>query len=89
MNRRLALVGIAMVGAGDTMKIGSGSRFLVVYFPSVASGLMDIQPLALVLAVAGGFVVGWSLYGVRSLLAVILGVVAAVLVWLLVWWTPS
>ena len=89
MNRKLLLIGLALLGAGNTLHWSSKSAFLARYVPSVSTMLIAAAPLALVLIIVGAFLIGWSLYGIPSLIATILGVAFAVTFWLIVFWTPG
>ena len=89
MNRKLLLIGLALLGVGNTLHWSSKSAFLARYVPSLSALLIALAPLALILIVVGAFLIGWSLWGVPSLLAVMLGVGFAALFYLIVFWQPG
>ena len=84
MNKSIFLIGLSMVGAGNSLRYIGKSMFLAKYFPSVAATLVAWSPLAMLIAVIGGFLVGFSIRG-----GVILGLIAAAVVYAVFWWVPA
>ena len=84
MNKKIALIGLALVGAGNSIHYVSKSAFLTKFFPGLVVTLVALTPVAMVVAVVGGFLVGFSLRG-----GVILGLIAAAVVYAVFWWVPA